>query len=171
MYYECRITRDTIENIELLFPKSAWFREGGVKDVKIHYHGLIDSDITATTIRNRLKKQFNLQGNGGYKVSNVKNIESYKAYMSKNKQCVYNGLEIDFDKYKWEEKTLSKIEQMFKDYTGQITDNRALTKYMIKYYLDQQKLININQIATYIRTWKAMQGITGQLEDKICDLI
>lgn len=184
--YECRITRDTIEEIELLFPKSAWFREGG-DGVKIHYHGIIFTDTTTVTVRNKLKTKYKISGNGGYKVSNVKKLDEYLAYMSKNTDCVYNGTDIDFSNYKWvDSKKLDKVDIIFKEFeykgkgflTSHDTDfndlKNRLAEHVMTYYRDNQLLINPSLMGTYCRTWLIRQGCIQAWQDvkhKIKDFI
>lgn len=153
--YTFRITRDNIEGIEEVFPNSAWYREGDGEKVKFHYHGLVFTKYkSVNTVKSHLKAKFeDLVGNQSYSCSSPKDLEKYKAYMSKGKHCVYNGTSIDFSQYKWLEKKelkKSKIDRIFEKYDPETNE---MVMHCVNWLVENDELVNRTKVTNYCTTF------------------
>lgn len=151
--FEVRITKSEFDFSD--FEKVIFFKEGDGNKVKHHLQGIIYDDITAATVRNRLKK-YGLKGNQDYKVSLVRDEEKYLAYIAKDGNMYVNTTDIDMDKYKGKfvdiKKSLSKVDKIFQN-----AEMGAPTSYYVdwavSYFIENDLLINPNLIKNYVITY------------------
>lgn len=150
---DVRITRSYESfygELEKVFPRSCWFEETG-KEGKVHIHGCIDG-VTAQAIRTKLRMSFDLHGNVDFKVSEIR-TENYFAYISKDGDCKYNGLHIDFSEYKWvEPKKLDTVGKIFEK--AEIGCGlRYYIEWCINYLVDNDRLVNKRLVELYVSTY------------------
>lgn len=153
---EVRITRSFNEmvGLEFMFPKSVWYEEGGKDGKKVHLHGYVEA-YTSQTIRRKLREEYGLKGNEDYKVSNVKDYDSYIAYMSKDGNQKYSGLKIDFTQYKWVDlKKGSILDKIFKG-AEKGCDVSYYVRWCVEYMLENNKLVNRRMIEIYVTSYLA----------------
>lgn len=151
---------------------------------KDHYHVYIDDCLTPPTIRERLSHVCPTKGNDSYSVSAThSDWKGYQGYLVKYDDTTILHCEYDIKELKdyYESQCLNSGKVKRTDYTKILNfivaktdpdsaDLRTLTKLILKFYLEEQKIFNKAHIAQILNTlWYQFHPYDESIIDNVLD--
>lgn len=131
---------------------------------KDHYHCYLEDCVTPPTIRERLSKICPTKGNDSYSVStNHSDWKGYQGYLVKYEDTTILHCNYDIQKIKSYYESQSTKVKIRTEYTKiynyvmgespvDSPDPRTITKLVLKFYLEEQKIFNKAHIAQIVNT-------------------
>lgn len=165
MLFNFRVHEEYVDDIEYL-TKYKVFIAYETNSSRPHYQGIVEYEGTTQAFTKELKrKNPRVVGNQAYSFTKFKNqhtLESQVGYYSKEGDIRYNTLgvtqeQIDLQKTLYLDRPQKDTlyGKVFRDVKQVKMSLQETTDYVFKYYVDNEKLIDLFQIEKLIRTYQA----------------